>query len=52
MVPVIAALRRRDASVYVDDKECIPFLHFLCLQSLRTTGVRDRVAARTSGVAG
>jgi len=52
MVPVIAALRRRDASVYADDKRCIPFLHFLCLQSLRTKGVRDRVAARTSEVNG
>jgi Protein of unknown function (DUF4238) len=52
MVPVIAALRRRDASVYADDKGCIPFLHFLCLQSLRTKGVRDRVAARTSEVNG
>jgi hypothetical protein len=52
MVPIIAALRRRDASVYVDDKQCIPFLHFLCLQSLRTKGVRDKVAARTSEVNG
>lgn len=52
MVPVIAALRRRDASVYADDKQCIPFLHFLCLQSLRTKGVRDKVAARTSEVNG
>jgi hypothetical protein len=52
MVPVIAALRRRDTSVYADDKRCIPFLHFLCLQSLRTKGVRDRVAARTSEVNG
>ena len=52
MAPVIAALRRRDASVYADDERCIPFLHFLCLQSLRTKGVRDRVAARTSEVNG
>jgi hypothetical protein len=52
MVPIIAALRRRDASVYADDKQCIPFLHFLCLQSLRTKGVRDKVAARTREVNG
>lgn len=52
MVPIIAALRHRDASVYADDEQCIPFLHFLCLQSLRTKGVRDKVAARTSEVNG
>jgi hypothetical protein len=52
MVPIITALRRRDASVYADDKRCIPFLHFLCLQSLRTKGVRDKVATRTSEVNG
>ena len=52
MVPIIAALRHRDATVYVDDKECIPFLHFLCLQSLRTKGVRDKIAARTKEVNG
>jgi hypothetical protein len=52
MAPTIAALRRRDASVYADDKQCIPFLHFLCLQSLRTKGVRDKVAAKTSEVNG
>ena len=52
MTPVIAALRKRDASVYADDKECIPFLHFLCLQQLRTKGVRDKVASRTREVNG
>ena len=52
MTPVIAALRRSDASVYTDDKECLPFLHFLCLQQLRTKGVRDKVAARTNEVNG
>jgi hypothetical protein len=52
MAPVIAALRGRDASVYADDERCIAFLRFLCLQSLRTKGVRDKVAARTSEVNG
>ncbi|MBB5372229.1 DUF4238 domain-containing protein [Acidocella aromatica] len=52
MTPVIAALRRRETSVYTDDKECIPFLHFLCLQMLRTKGVRDKIAARTSEMNG
>ena len=52
MTPIIASLRRRDASVYTDDKECISFLHFLCLQQLRTKGVRDKIAARTNEVSG
>lgn len=52
MVPILAALRCRNVSVYADDKQCIPFLHFLCLQSLRTKGVRDRIAARTTEING
>lgn len=52
MVPILAALRRRDVSVYADDKQCIPFLHFLCLQSLRTKGVLERVAAQTTEING
>lgn len=52
MVPIIASLRRRDASFYADDERCRRFLYFLCLQNLRTKGVRDRVATRTTEVNG
>lgn len=52
MVPIVASLRRRDTAFYADDEQCQRFLYFLCLQNLRTKGVRDRVAARTTDVAG
>jgi hypothetical protein len=52
MVPIIASLRRRDARFYTDDGQSGQFLYFLCLQNLRTKGVRDRVAARTTEVNG
>jgi hypothetical protein len=52
MVPIIASLRRRDISFYDDDQQCGRFLYFLCLQNLRTKGVRDRIAALTTEVNG
>lgn len=52
MVPIIASLQRRDTAFYADDKQCQRFLYFLCLQNLRTKGVRERIAATTTEVNG
>jgi len=52
MVPIIASLRRRDASFYDDDKQCEGFLYFLCVQYLRTKRMRDQVAPITTGSKG
>jgi hypothetical protein len=41
----LAALRRCDASFLQDDMELIGFLHFICLQSLRTAKMQDQLVA-------
>lgn len=43
--PVFDAIRRKDLSFYNDPEICGLFTHFLCLQNLRTKGVRERFLA-------
>lgn len=44
-VKQLAALRRCDASFLQSDKELLDFLHFICLQSLRTAKMQDNLVA-------
>jgi hypothetical protein len=44
-VKQLATLRRCDASFLQSDKELIDFLHFVCLQSLRTAKMQDKLVA-------
>ncbi len=43
--PVFDAIRRKDLSFYDDPALYAKFTHFLCLQNLRTNGVRERFLA-------
>jgi hypothetical protein len=47
MMRIMDAIRRRDISFYVDDEQCVKFLHFLCLQLFRSKGVRERVLGKS-----
>ena len=43
VAPIIEHIRRGDLSFYDDDGKCITFLHFLCVQMLRTKGLLERM---------
>ncbi|WP_080426332.1 DUF4238 domain-containing protein [Burkholderia ubonensis] len=47
-IPLLKRALVRDIDFYRHDQDCIPFLHYLCTQNMRTKGVRDRVLALNS----
>jgi hypothetical protein len=43
--PIFAAIRRKDISFYSDVKLAGQFIHFLCVQYFRTTGMKARIVS-------
>ncbi|WP_199545406.1 DUF4238 domain-containing protein [Paraburkholderia kururiensis] len=41
--PLLERMLRGDVSFYPDGAECIPFVHYLSVQNLRTKGVKERL---------
>jgi hypothetical protein len=41
-IPILRRIRAGDLSFYEDSEECILFLHFLCVQIMRTKPVKER----------
>jgi len=44
-IPALENALKGDISFYTDDQRCIPFLHYLCTQYMRTRGIKERVLA-------
>jgi hypothetical protein len=41
-IPSLESALNGDVSFYYDDARCIPFLHYLCTQYMRTKGIKER----------
>ncbi|MBR7919019.1 DUF4238 domain-containing protein [Burkholderia vietnamiensis] len=44
-IPLLKRAMNSDIEFYLDDEGCIPFLHYLCTQNMRTKGVQERLLA-------
>jgi Protein of unknown function (DUF4238) len=44
-IPSLEGALNGDISFYHDDDRCIPFLHYLCTQYMRTRGIKERTIA-------
>ena len=44
--PILDAIKLRDLSFYFNDKQCMRFLHYMCLQYFRTRAIKERVLDR------
>ncbi|MFK9007774.1 DUF4238 domain-containing protein [Pseudomonas pergaminensis] len=46
-IPLLARALKGDVSFYLDDKECIIFIHYLCSQHMRTKAIQTKIVEKS-----